>query len=247
MENGQFEILFLIPTADPLIGAMVAEECSSITPQETDSVRLKSLLLPLAILCSGTFAKNTAQSHEGVLFGFGIGIGASKLTANPTGDGIRQEFTGGGSSLDLRLGGAIAENFSLHATILMDQINGTDLASPHDPATSEAYQRVGFSFMGLGFTNYIMPSNFFVSVSGGIADFDRQFVGKEVVNSDKAGLGLQLKVGKEWWVSSNWALGLAADFEWATVKPEYPVEGMVSAPERDFYRNIGLQFSASYQ
>jgi hypothetical protein len=57
---------------------------------------------------------------------------------------------------------------------------------------------------------------------------------------DKAnGFGLSAVAGKEWWVSTNWGLGLALQFQWATLKDKYA----------DAWRNalgFALLFSSTY-
>jgi hypothetical protein len=68
--------------------------------------------------------------------------------------------------------------------------------------------------VGPGLTYYLDPSNFFLSASLGVSQFgwraetmDTRYGG----SGSTRGLTGRFSVGKEWWVSSNWGLGLAAE------------------------------------
>ena len=54
------------------------------------------------------------------------------------------------------------------------------------------------------------------------------------------GFGMDLLVGKEWWVSSSWGLGLAAQFIYGSAKDREP------ALERWTTFGGGLLFTATY-
>jgi hypothetical protein len=56
-------------------------------------------------------------------------------------------------------------------------------------------------------------------------------------------LGLDLDVGKEWWVSGNWGLGLSLRFRYIDVAPANV--GFGRDGRLDSFQ-IGLSFSATY-
>jgi hypothetical protein len=128
----------------------------------------------------------------------------------------KQEGTLFGGSF--ALGGALSDNWILHATVW------------YCVSTSRKREAVdqdfGTAVVGGGMTYYFTPSNFYFSSSIGIAataiglqrrsdpfyseEYDRESV-------TATGAGVMLSVGKEWWVSANWALGAAVqlDFSYA--------------------------------
>jgi hypothetical protein len=66
--------------------------------------------------------------------------------------------------------------------------------------------------IGPGLAYYIQPIN--LSVSGTIAatQVDLSNSSNDSVYESKFGLGFQGIVGKEWWVSPEWGLGIAGEF-----------------------------------
>ena len=67
----------------------------------------------------------------------------------------------------------------------------------------------------------------------------------EEVADTEYGPGLSLVVGKEWWVSDNWGLGVAAQLYAARMKDREPAVAGGDAPT---WRALGLNllFSASF-
>ena len=59
--------------------------------------------------------------------------------------------------------------------------------------------------------------------------------------NSKTGLGFQAMVGKEWWVTADWGLGVAADLLLSSMKDD-------PAVSNDTYSatTFGLLFSATY-
>ncbi len=70
-------------------------------------------------------------------------------------------------------------------------------------------QSAGLNTLGVGATWYLMPGNLYLTGALSMADIaialDSQQGGSNV------GVGLHLGLGKEWWVSDNWALGVGAE------------------------------------
>ena len=93
-----------------------------------------------------------------------------------------------------------------------------------------------FAFGG-GLTYYIMPANVYLagSVGFGQAVFEDY---RGAVDGSDLGLGVNLMVGKEWWVGSDWGLGVAG-------------QGIILATDDEFLGNItafstNILFSATY-
>jgi hypothetical protein len=62
-----------------------------------------------------------------------------------------------------------------------------------------------------------MPYNVFVSGTLGGASYSFDYDEVEIL-STKSGIGWHFKVGKEWWVSRNWGLGVALGYGYAGAK-----------------------------
>jgi len=149
------------------------------------------------------------QTHDGFYLGLQMGPGYSSMSASSGGSDIT--VSGGGIELSLALGGAVAPNL-----ILFGQIVGNSSIDPHIEVSGlgsgDAKGSATVSGFGAGITYYVMPANVYLSGSAlatrlTISDEDGNDVGKT-----NLGFGLNLSVGKEWWVSDNWGLGGAVQF-----------------------------------
>jgi hypothetical protein len=87
--------------------------------------------------------------------------------------------------------------------------------------------------MGGGVTYYIVPANVYLSGSLGLGWLSAT----ENVESD-VGFGLDITLGKEWWVGGSWGLGLAGAFGYHSV-PDGVVDANWSGA------SFGLRFSAT--
>ena len=95
------------------------------------------------------------------------------------------------------------------------------------------------SNLGLGLT-YYFPSNIYVTGAVGTAKTQLKSNG-DTFSSDR-GFGVNLMVGKEWWVSENWGLGVAGQFLYTNC-PDTPVNGVTPDVKTTAF---GVLFSATY-
>jgi hypothetical protein len=187
-----------------------------------------------------------AHTHDGLFLrftggpGFGIynGTGDVISTAGEIiGDPSNEGSQAGGS---ISLGGSIGENLILHGDIWF-----SILAT--EKKHSQLYQEFGTAVVGLGVTYYWMPVNMYVTGSIGMANSFLVLHEGTQTNSNEdlarditTGVGVAVMVGKEWWVSDNWALGVA-------------IQGEFTYAEDDnsnlIFRHGGAKvlFSATYQ
>jgi len=206
-----------------------------------------SLLIASLSLCTIATAQNASETHDGFFLAFGLGAGPAYSETEISEDFGTITNAGMGTSFDFRIGSAITEDFILHATLLGDGMTDPKTTMPNG-TSGTLFKELGLSILGAGFTKYVMPANIFVSATGGLAQITVQSKNSsELQKIDAKGIGLQLKAGKEWWVSSNWALGFAVDFEYASIKSDDYRLGTYIVNETDTYRNIGFQFSATFQ
>ena len=93
---------------------------------------------------------------------------------------------------------------------------------------------------GFGLDYYFMPVNVYVGATFSIAGVAR--TRDDEVNYSRAGIGIDLDVGKEWWLGANWGVGIAARASYVDVAAEHTVRG--GGRLRSWH--LGLQFSATY-
>jgi hypothetical protein len=91
-----------------------------------------------------------------------------------------------------------------------------------------------------------MPLNLYIGGAIGFAGIEAvvEERGRDDVRSNgKVGAGLDLDIGKEWWVSANWGLGVAARLSIASVPggDDLPKDAAFGAAL------LSVQFSATYQ
>jgi hypothetical protein len=204
-------------------------------------------LFAMLSVCTLSTAQSEPETHDGFFLAFGLGPGYGHLETDITERFGSLTNSGFGPSFDIRIGGGSPKGLIFHATLLGDRMLFPKQQWPNGGITPY-YKQLGLNLFGAGCTQYIMPANAFVSASGGMAQIlvqSRQSTDAQKVDGD--GLGLQLKVGKEWWVSPNWGLGVAIDFEYARII-SYPYQlQSTTVSETDTYRNFGFQFSATFQ
>jgi hypothetical protein len=149
------------------------------------------------------------------------------------------------------IGGALIENLILHArlavsTNYMESKHTIDIdGSLVDTKT----QAISYGLLGIGLTYYVMPSNiyltFVLGFAGAFLQVDQKYFthyNKGDFKQSPGGLGAGLDFGKEWWVSSEWGLGVAGRFIFSTVAPNK------NSSSKDFLKCLGLGvlFTATY-
>ncbi len=127
---------------------------------------------------------------------------------------------GGAFGLNLEIGYAILENF-----ILYGKLYGTSVSNPDieigDVTVEGTDDDVSsnFSALGVGATYYIMPANIYVSGAISASQLSITEDGDTIAETD-SGPALHLGVGKEWWVSRNWGLGLGAELALGRIRSD---------------------------
>jgi hypothetical protein len=121
-----------------------------------------------------------------------------------------RDIGGSGLQTELAIGGSIAENLILHADFLASAAFEPSGEFNDARFDYNDHELLGVAAVGIGLTYYIMPyglyfSGSLMSTAVEVVDTDN---GDELVES--VGGGIKLMFGKEWWVSDNWGLGLAA-------------------------------------
>jgi hypothetical protein len=151
--------------------------------------------------------------------------------------------SGGGATISrgaflgsLHIGGVIAENLILGADLYAGGTGKSDsiLYSGVTPAVSDS--STVLAGIGPEVTYYLMPVNVYVSATVGFTSLAIISPGQNSA-SGHGGFGGRIGIGKEWWVSSHWGLGLAghASESWNSV------DGVTYSTW-----SLGVAFSATY-
>lgn len=192
------------------------------------------LLVGLIVVPSVAQGRQIPREHEGGIFiRLSTGIAGSSTSIEEAGE--KTEFTEGGGTHNLAIGGMTWQNVALHATafgwVVRDpriEVNGVDQGRFNGSA--------GLNALGGGVTWYIMPVNIYISGSAG---FGWLSVTQNYTRSTAVGIAFDLTVGKEWWVSDRWGLGVAVGANGHSI----PVEGIDGNWEGG---SIGVRFSATF-
>jgi hypothetical protein len=197
---------------------------------------LKAVLAVAALAVGATaWAQDGAQQHEGFFIRPELGIGYVNSSASQRGSDVA--VYGGASDFSLAVGGALKENLilagHLYTTAASDpdmELNGFKV-STRDTTS-------GLVGIGPQLTYYFMPLNLYVSGTLAITRLVTKTNGVE--GKTDVGLGARFAAGKEWWVSDNWGLGVAAHLGLSSNKDQGP-----DAPRIGTWTS-GIAFSATY-
>jgi hypothetical protein len=162
---------------------------------------------------TSALAENLPREHDrGVFLRLSAGLGTAKSKID---DFVFEggelgpnelEMSGMSGDINFAIGGVVARNLAVHATLAGWSVTDPDLDFGEISVESDDVT-LGLSMFGAGVTYYIMPANIYLSGSLGAAVLTLDVDGDDA-ESD-AGLGIDLTVGKEWWVGSRWGLGAA--------------------------------------
>ncbi len=170
-----------------------------------------------------------AHTHDGFLLRFTPGIGAFGEAFSDS-----SSVSGAGVAGDLVIGGNVAPGviifgesasvFASDPTITLT--DGSEITA--SGVTMNAY------FLGAGIAAY-SASNFFGQVAIGANWVAADGPGGS--GSSDTGFATRFVAGKEWWVSDNWGLGLAAHLQYGRVSDGGNSAGLAT---------FGLHLSATY-
>jgi len=141
-------------------------------------------------------------------------------------------------SFGVSLGASVMENLSVfgHASISSAPLPNASLAGSSVGTSSSS---LDFLSIGPGVNYYFMPSNFYLSAAILMTGLVTTLEGNS--GSTKVGFGATFSVGKEWWVSDRWGLGIAGQFSFGSNKDKGP-----GSPPTWTTITPALAFSASF-
>ena len=146
------------------------------------------------------------HQHDGFFFRAQIGGGYTSLEQSDA----DLTIAGGGAAVNLAFGGAVSDRLIIYGEIFDSTaskptltVAGTDIGEADGDA----------SVVGVGAgVAYYLPSNTYFSGSLLMQQLTLIDADGDQAGETEFGPGLKLQVGHEWWVSHDWALGLAAQF-----------------------------------
>jgi hypothetical protein len=155
------------------------------------------------------------HAHDGFFMRVHVGIAATSFASTQA--ATKTNYSGGGSSTGIAIGGVIA-----HDLILYGAAFGTSTSNPDKQvagvSTTGDLGNIGVGAIGPGVAYYFEHLNLYVSGTFGLAAFTANDNSGLKVDSSRSGAAIELMLGKEWWVSRNWGLGIAGELFTASLK-----------------------------
>ena len=177
------------------------------------------------------------HAHDGFYLRLHLGIAGTGFSSTQA--GVKTSYSGGGSSAGIAVGGVIAHNLILYGTVF-----GTSTSDPDKQVGGVSQTgdvgNLGVGAIGPGMAYYFEHWNLYLSAAFGLAGFTMEDGNGFRLDSSRSGTALELIVGKEWWVSRDWGLGIAGELFAASLKDKN-VPGL-----RWSAGSAALLFSATY-
>jgi hypothetical protein len=174
------------------------------------------------------------QEHDG--FYLRLDAGGGYMGSSASSGGTSMKLSGAAGEFSVAAGGAVTDNF-----IIAGQLWSVAVSSPtvtiNGMSGSTSDSSLGLTGFGVDLTYYFMPTNIYVSATPSIATLSVSQGGASA--STKSGFAFRLAVGKEWWVSDNWGLGLNAQY----IHSSNPDQGSPFTFGSDWF---GAAFSATF-
>ncbi|NTW88805.1 MAG: hypothetical protein HGB26_06725 [Desulfobulbaceae bacterium] len=201
---------------------------------------MKRIFLPVlcaviacSVYCEKAYAE--AHTHDGFFLRLAPGLGWMSTSEKYAGDKL--ETSGSSGLFNFAIGGAVAENLIVHFD--MTSVSTSDPKVKINGVSSTSYGDLSTSLIGIGLTKYFSSNAYLTGVIG-IANTEFESYGTTYETDN--GYGMHIMLGKEWWVSENWGLGVAGQLLYASC-PD-PV-GNGDKPDLKT-TSIGVLFSATY-
>jgi len=177
------------------------------------------------------------HQHDGFYLRVQTGIGFSNLTS--TIGGTKTTMGGGGLAFSAAMGGVVARHLVLYGAFFNTlaanpdvQVGGTSVAS--------GVANIEMQGIGPGVAYIFDSPNLYLSGTIAATRFWTGDGNGNQLDTSKIGLALELSVGKEWWVSPDWGLGIAGQFVGGSMKDQNQPTLTWSAAA------VSLLFSATY-
>lgn len=199
-------------------------------------------LIVLAVCLLGASAHGKPATRDGFFLQFNIGPATQTWSLDDPAPGLsNMTVEGSGAQFDVAIGGNISENFSIFGQISSASAFGPTVTFEGGglSASGTTDQDVNASTVGygVGVQYAFMPLNLYVAATFLSMQLQIEIDGDR--RGSEIGSGGMLRVGKEWWVSDEWNLGVALHFIGGSIPDEDNSEDWSVS-------NAGLTFSATF-
>ncbi|MBV72362.1 MAG: hypothetical protein CMH52_13640 [Myxococcales bacterium] len=185
------------------------------------------------LLCSQNAFASKSHTHDGFYLRLTPGVGGLNISDDNT------EISGGAGKFSLQLGGSLSPDWILFGEVasMMAQdptlkVNGQEID------TSDFDVTAGWTSAGIGATRYWQSGTYITfGARFPVLRFETKFNGQTNEAESDSGFSGFFAVGREWWVSENWGLGVGGEFEAGSVKEDENEINLGS---------VSIYFSATY-
>lgn len=182
-----------------------------------------------SLFCDMVYAE--ANVHDGFFLRLAPGFGWNNTSSESGGNTLKMSGVSG--LFNMAIGGAVSQDLILHL-----DASGVTTSSPKVNDQSNV-SSASTSLVGIGMT-YYLPSNYYVTGAVGMAE-SRNKTNGTTYKTDR-GYGANVMIGKEWWVSDDWGVGIAGQFLYTNC-PGKSVGGVRPDVQST---SFGVLFSATY-
>ncbi len=182
------------------------------------------------------------HKHDGLYLRLLLGLGNMKFRENPIYSNSTGSFEASGATgfFGLHLGYAVFENL-----ILYGAVNGYSLSNPEYSINGvktpvRVDNSIGVSNYGGGLAIYIPAVNAYLNADIGTAT--TKLTTSNGNATSRPGIGVNVQLGKEWWMSKNWGFGAALFYHYSSMDDEVTA-GVVPRITNSIF---GLAISATY-
>jgi len=155
------------------------------------------------------------HQHDGFYMRLYAGLGY--FTASETYGGATDTYSGVGATYGAAFGGTIAPNLILYGEFLGTTVTNATASYGGGRPDYSGMDLTLFGF-GPGVAYYIEPVNLYLS--GTLTFTEISFSDTNTaapLDSTNLGIGFSFMVGKEWWITPDWGIGIAGQFHIATM------------------------------
>ena len=201
-----------------------------------------TLFIFLLTFSSGIVFSQSSGKHKHDGFFLRLIAGPSYSTQTLNDASIDMNVKGISGSFNCQVGAEIAENLNAFGEVAGFTITNPEVEIDGKVYDTDEVKSSCFGFGG-GLTYYFMPSNFYVtgSIQAAKAKIEYEKGNTKFVGESNYGFGVFAGVGKEWWISDDWALGAVVFFSYSSVPDKDSDEVTISNV------TFGAAFSATLQ
>jgi hypothetical protein len=156
------------------------------------------------------------ETHDGLYVRTHLGVGYARMSTTANGSNV--VVSGVGLAYGVAVGATIKPNLAVYGTM-----TGVVIGDPSVEVGGLSFPSDGTAGtigLGAGASYYLEPANVYVSGSLLANQLEVSDGKGKTIGKTKWGLGVEGLVGKEWWMSDNWGLGVAGQVLWATMKDQ---------------------------